>query len=285
MRGFSDWLQRSRNNRALEDSGLPTISVLTCVYEGTSAPYFEEAWQSLRSQAYSGMQWLVLAQGLISAELESKLEDVAREAWVQVLRLPDNRGIIRGLRHCLDNATGEYVMVLDADDLLAPEALRILGRYALRHGRPSLLYSDEDHYVNGQSAAPYIRPDWDPVLALSTSYIWHICAMRRERALELGVYGDIEAEWCQDWDSVLRFLQADDRIVHIPEILYHWRAHEASSTNRANPESASLNSQRYVLNRFIQTKLDPELFAVQEFPIFRGATEYWLCRLRHRPGC
>jgi O-antigen biosynthesis protein len=284
MKGLSDWRNKPVNGHGPYPSRLPVISVLTCVYHGTPARYFEEAWQSLRLQEYAGIEWVVLAQGPVPAEIEATLQKIARDCWVRVLRLAENRGIIRGLRHCLDYATGEYVMVMDADDLLAPEALRSVGKNAIRHSRPSILYSDEDHYVNGQPAAAYIRPNWDPVLALSSSYIWHVCAFRRERAMELGVYSEVEAEWCQDWDTVLRFLQAGDHIVHIPEILYHWRAHEASSTNRPDPESGSLKSQRFVLNRFIRTKLDPELFAVREFPLFRGTTEYWLNRLRKEPA-
>lgn len=263
--------------------GMPTFSVLTSVYERTPANYFAEAWESLRQQDYPGLQWVVLAHGPISEDVTEVLRKIEQDSFAKVLWLAENRGIVGGVRYCLEQADGEYVIALDADDLLPPGTLRTLARYVLRHQRPSMLYSDEDHYVNGQSASPFIRPDWDPVLALSASYIWHVCAMRRDRALELGVYNDPGAEWCHDWDSVLRFFQAGDRIVHVPEILYHWRTHEASSTNRPDPESGSLKSQRYVLNRFIHEKLDPELFEVREFPMFRGAVEYWLCRLRKRP--
>ena len=186
------------------------------------------------------------------------------------------------MRYCLAQAGADYIVPLDADDLLTPDALRIFAHSILHYHRPSFLYSDEDHFVEGRPASPFFRPDWDPVLALSCSYVWHLCAMHRDRAIELQVYGDDNANWCHDWDSLLRFFQADDKIVHVPEILHHWRAHAASSTNRPNPESGSLKSQRYVLDRYIRTRLDPRLFEVQEFPLFRGATEYWLRRRREQ---
>jgi hypothetical protein len=77
---------------------------------------------------------------------------------------------------------------------------------------------------------------------------------------------------------VLRFAAAGKRIVHVPEVLYHWRQHSASSTNRPDPESASLHSQRHVLERWINTHPNPELFSVEKSPIERDAAPYWIAR-------
>jgi hypothetical protein len=244
------------------------------------ASYFKETWDSLREQHYGDFEWLVLAQGSLSEELEAVIQGLEREPRCRILRQPVNLGIVRGLRYCLERAVADYVVPLDGDDLITPDALHILAHYILRNGNPPFLYSDEDHLVDGSPSSPFLRPDWDPVLALNSSYVWHLCAIRRERAVELGAYGDEGANWCHDWDSLLRFTQAGDRILHVPEILHHWRAHTASSTNRADPESGSLKSQQFVLNRYIKTCLDTQLFEVKPFPIFRGATEFWLRRMR-----
>ena len=283
--GYPDWLEsriQARGNLLPPVASSLSFSILTCVYERTEAAYFEQTWKSLQQQDYKKFEWLVLAHGPITGEMDALLQRLEKEQQCRILRIPENLGIIGGMRYCLARAGSEYIVPLDADDLLTPDALKVLAHYIRRHDRPPFLYSDEDHFVEGRPAAPFFRPDYDPVLALSSSYIWHLCAMRRDRAIELDVYGDDHANWCHDWDSLLRFLQAGDKIVHVPEILHHWRAHAASSTNRSDPESGSLKSQRHVLDRYIRTRLDPQLFEVQEFPLFRGATEYWLRRRRQQ---
>jgi hypothetical protein len=102
-------------------------------------------------------------------------------------------------------------------------------------------------------------------------------------AQQLGVFSDRESEYCQDWDTVFRFTSAKHTPVHIPEVLYHWRAHEASSTHKADRVAGSLRSQRHVLERFVAGLQTDDLFNVREWPLHRGLPELWLSRSRRRP--
>ncbi|WP_457849541.1 hypothetical protein, partial [Staphylococcus aureus] len=72
---------------------------------------------------------------------------------------------------------------------------------------------------------PYCRPDFDPVLNDETSYIWHLNAIHREKGIILGVFTDELATWTHDWDTAQRMQAANACIVHVPEVLYHWRQH------------------------------------------------------------
>jgi hypothetical protein len=193
--------------------------------------------------------------------------------------VPENLGIVGGVRACLERADGDYVVPLDADDLLTPDALAVLAREALARGRPAMLYSDEDLLVEGEPRSPYLRPDWDPALNLAGSYVWHLCAIARERALVTGLYSDRGAEYCHDWDTMFRIWGSGGAIEHVPEVLYHWRTHPASQTNRAGGNQASLASQRQVLERFLGGTPRPELYRVAPFPLDRGAPEWWIERL------
>lgn len=69
----------------------------------------------------------------------------------------------------------------------------------------------------------------------------------------------------------------------MPEILYHWRRHPNSSTNKATPEKGSLASQRHVLQTWISVQPQPERYTIEPFPIFRGAPEWWIKRQREHP--
>ena len=278
---YPQWLERRIAGRSAEyplrDSSA-SFSLITTVYEKSDAAFLSEAASSVFKQSYPTWEWILLAQGPISSSLERLMADIEAHRQCRVLRHERNIGIILGLQRCLITATGDYVIPFDADDLLTPDALQILAYSIWREKRPALIYSDEDRLVDGIPATPYLRPDWDPVLALNGSYIWHLLAVDRAAARELGVYDDVESNWCHDWDTVLRVAAAGQRIVHIPEVLYHWRQHAGSSTNRPDPERASLVSQRHVLERWVDTHPDPELFSVERFPIERDAGAYWIAR-------
>ncbi len=281
MLGYPQWLERRIAGRSAEypvrDSAI-SFSLLTTAYEKSDPVFLSEAARSIFDQSFPASQWILLAQGPIPAAVERVLNEIQAHPHARVLRHQRNEGIILGLQRCLAAATGDYVLPVDADDLLTPDALQVLAYSIGRHHRPALIYSDEDRLVDGIPTTPYLRPGWDPVLALSTSYIWHLSAIDRAAALELGIYTDAEANWCHDWDSVLRFAAAGKRIVHVPEVLYHWRQHAGSSTNRPDPESDSLRSQRHVLERWAGAHPDSELFSIERFPIDCGGPAHWIAR-------
>jgi hypothetical protein len=101
--------------------------------------------------------------------------------------------------------------------------------------------------------------------------------------MRLGVYSDAEAEWCHDWDTISRFAHAGHEPLHLPEVLYHWRTHGTSSTNRPRPVEGSLASQRHLLERLLADRGLTDVFELTPFPLSRGAPEWWLRRRHTRP--
>jgi len=259
------------------------FSLVTCLYKGSLATPFEQTAESVFGQTSSNFEWVILAQGSIDSQVGRVLNRVAADPRTKVLSLPTNLGIIGGLRHCLERATGKYIVPLDGDDLLTPDALSVVASELHRAPRP-LIYSDEDIWFDRGLASPFLRPDWDPVLNLSCSYIFHLMAFDRRIAMETGVFLDPAANWCQDWDTVCRFARAGHTPVHLAEVLYHWRAHDGSSTNTAEPNPASLESQRHVLSESLRDIGQEHLFEIRPFPLFRGAPEWWLARRRIQPA-
>ncbi len=272
-------LRRRRQQRAKlfpSFDGAPRLSLLTAVYERTPAPYFAELVESVRRQRGGELEWVVLAHGAIPAAVASILADAAKaDSRIRVLNLPHNLGIIGGLRHCLETATGAFVLPVDADDLLEPDLVQVLGAVLARHPEAHLVYADEDLLDERGPHTPYRRPDWDPVLNVCSSYIWHPLALRRDTALGLGIYSDAASNYCHDWDSVMRFTAAGHSPVHVPEVLYHWRTHAASHTNTASPDAGSLRSQRHVLEEYLRAHHLEGRFSF-EVTALRGAPELHL---------
>jgi len=256
------------------------FSVLTTVYKNTRTDYFRITADSLTRQSHPFFEWIILAHGPVSPELECELDAlVAANAGVQLLQHPVNLGIVGGMSMCLAEARGDYIVPMDADDVLTEDAFETLAKAVAEHDRPTMLYSDEDILVETECRDAYRRPDWDEVLNLASSYIWHLCAIRRDLALTAGLYTTKAAEWCHDWDSAFRIASTGLPPLHVPAVLYHWRQHPASSTNRPDPESGSRWSTRALLEAMIARQPNPERFEVADFPIFRGAPE-WSIRRR-----
>lgn len=287
---YSAWLAErlaTRKDRYPLGPSSYRYSVISLVYERSDARFLEEAHASLLAQSLPYFEWVVLAQGALPEALEATLATLAREPRVNIVRSGVNLGIIRGMRMCLEAARGDYIVPLDADDLLTEDALQVADHAAHAARRPVFIYSDEDALIGGVPKHPYLRPDWDPVLNWASSYVWHLCAFDRLTALELGVFSDAGSEYCQDWDTVVRFADAGHIPQHVPEALYHWRQHEASSSNRATATDAdnrSLRSTRHLLQTRIARLARPQLYEVAEFPLFRGATEYHVARRHAQPA-
>ena len=131
----------------------------------------------------------------------------------------------------LELATGEWIALLDHDDLLPEHALAYIALAIAEHPDAGLIYSDEDKIdEQGQRFNPYFKCDWNPELFRSQNMISHLGAYRRALVDQLGGFR-IGFEGSQDYDLALRCVEQLDasQIVHVPRVLYHWRMHAQST--------------------------------------------------------
>jgi glycosyltransferase involved in cell wall biosynthesis len=280
---YPEWLAERVARRAAAHpvpADAPPVSVITPVYGGTDPALLHELACCLADQTQAPSEWIIGVDGDLPRSLHDLIGRLdLGSVTVRVTGGPKH-GILGTMRECLAVCTGEYVVPVDADDLLTADALAVLTSCAVAHGLPDVVYSDEDILDGATCRDPFLRPDWDPALHLSGSYVWHALLVRRETALDVGIYDEPRFEWCHDWGTVERVRRARGRIVHVPEVLYHWRRHEASSTNTDAPESAQADSVRAVFESIVADTGRPERYEIAPFPIWRGAAEL---HVRRRP--
>lgn len=278
---YPQWLEAetvARRSRYASTPPAVRFTVLTTVYENSRPNLLEALARSVFAQTVRELRWVIVAHGALPVSLAQALERLSADTRLQVVRHTEALCITAAMRIALAHADGDYIVPVDADDLLTPDALWILGLHASRADWPELLFSDEDLLIEEAPAHPFLRPDFDPVLNLETSYIWHLCAIRLDAARTHGLYTDDGATWCHDWDSVFRLQGAGARLVHVPEILYHWRQHAMSTSNKLGGSERSLQSVRHVLEQYRGRLAAPQHFEVTSFPIDRGAPELYLAR-------
>lgn len=286
-REYGTWTAERVKHRAFAyreavEPGL--FSILTPVWNGSPPAYLKKLAQAIIEQNQDGAcEWVILDNGCSRRALKSYLEELGAHAWVKLIRSETNCGIIAGLRRCLEAASGRYVLPVDADDLLYPDALRVVSWWVKGRGYPPLLYTDEDKIIGQRRYQPYMKPDWDPVLLLNSAYIAHLNVIDREKAIELGAYTDPNTEGSPDWDIFVRFLIAGHEASHIPEVLYSWRVHARSTADDAETKPYVRASQQAVLRRFLDSRADQANLKVEHSPLLGGMAHFHISRQRNGP--
>jgi GT2 family glycosyltransferase len=201
----------------------PLISVVMPVYD-TEPGYLRAAIDSIRSQLYPDWELVIVDDGSTRPDTRKAVaRAVSRDPRITARLLDENAGISAASNRGLELCRGELVAFLDHDDELPPGALlRVASEFSEREF--DVAYSDQDKITaDGASVDPFHKPDWSPVYALGAMYVGHLLVARRELISEAGGF-DSGYDTIQDFELLLRLSERTDRIHHIPETLYHWRA-------------------------------------------------------------
>ncbi len=199
----------------------PLISVVVPVYR-PMLWYLERCIDSVRGQTYPNWELCLCDDGSGSEEVTECLNAAARsDQRIRVAATPQNSGISAATNLALELATGEFVAFLDHDDEIPPHALDRIAHFL--DAETDVLYTDEDKLdQRSEPCWALFKPDWAPDLLLSYPYLGHFLVVRRGLLEELGGLRP-EFDGSQDYDLMLRATERARKIVHVPEVLYHWR--------------------------------------------------------------
>jgi len=227
-----------------------SFSILTPVHN-TDKKFLKELAKTILNQTYKNFEWVIVDNGSTKQETLELLKSFSNYTNVKVIYSESNLGIIRGTQLAFQNATGDYVLPVDHDDLITYDALQVFYHTIVNNNFPAILYSDEDKTnPESRNSLPFLKPDWDPVMFFNNCYIAHLCAFNRKIAIELDVYSDTKAEGCHDWDTLYRFIRKGHSPLHIPEVLYSWRIHPQSTASGViSVKPYTVNSQLHVLKQ------------------------------------
>jgi glycosyltransferase involved in cell wall biosynthesis len=198
----------------------------------------DEAIASVLVQTYPHWECCIADDASTEPHVRIVLERyVALDPRVRVVYRPQSGHIAAASNSALDLARGEFVVLLDHDDRLAPEALGAIAEVVAGEPLVDLIYSDEDKLdPAGRRVTPFFKPAWSPALLLSCNYVTHLAAARRELVAEVGGFRT-ETVGSQDHDLFLRLGERARAVAHIPRILYSWRmvAGSTAAASSAKP--------------------------------------------------
>ena len=230
------------------------FSILVPLYN-TKEQYLTQMLDSVKNQTYPDWE-LCLADG--SDEGHSYVRTIceseaAKDSRIVYQKLKTNEGISGNTNECIRMATGDWYALFDHDDLLHPSALFEMMKVIST--RPAdLIYTDENTFNETPKDAfnPHFKPDYAPDNLRANNYICHFTAFKKELLEKAGGGFRPEFDGSQDHDLILRLTEQAEHIVHIPKILYYWRAHKGSTAE-------AIQAKPYVIEagkKAVQAHLD-----------------------------
>ncbi len=206
-------------------STYPLIAVIVPVYR-TDPRLLREMLASVTRQTYPHWQCCIADDNSESPEIIELLRAAAEaEPRIRLTLRDGNGNVCAATNTALEQASGEFVCLLDHDDVLHENALYEVAAEILAHPEADIIYSDSDSMDDhGHRFDPYFKPDWNYDLMLGLNLISHLGVYRRSLVEAVGGMRT-GYEGSQDYDLALRVaeLTKPERIRHVPAILYHWR--------------------------------------------------------------
>lgn len=228
----ADELEAQRKRNFLKEI---TFSIVVPTYQ-TPEKFLRQMIESVLGQTFCRVE-LILADGSSDDSVEKiATEYASTDTRIKYKRLSENKGISENTNEGLKLVTGDYIGLLDHDDILELHALYEMRMEIAKNPEADVLYSDEDKVSFDLTSyfEPHFKPDFNPDLLRSNNYVCHFLVFKRELLEQAGGFRS-EYDGAQDFDLVLRLTEKANCVVHIPKVLYHWRSHDASTA--ANPMS------------------------------------------------
>ena len=250
-----------RVQRLIRFPNEPMVSVVVPTFN-TPRRFLKEMVESVLNQTYPNWEICVTDGGSKEAHVREVLEEYAKkESRIKVKFLDENKGIAGNSNEALSMAEGEFVALLDHDDVLPPHALFEIVKAVNKNENADFIYSDEDMITEdgGTRLDPHFKPDWSPDMLRSYNYITHLSVFRRDLLEKAGCFRK-GYEGSQDYDLILRATELAGRIVHIPKVLYHWRMSDTSAAGNPDVKLYAHESAKKALHdHLLRTELKGEV--------------------------
>jgi len=208
----------------------PVFSIVVPSYR-TPSIYLQQLIHSVINQSYSHFELIIAASELSPLSSEYLVSASKFDARIKPLFLEKNEGISGNTNAALAMVAGSHLGFLDHDDLLHSRCLQRIAEVIISHN-PEVIYTDEDK-VDATGTifhSPVRKPGFDRAQLEANNYITHFTVVKHDI---LGRIGKLREEYdgAQDYDFILRATDSTERIWHIPEVLYHWRESEQSTSS------------------------------------------------------
>lgn len=238
---------RAKAERETVFPRMPKISILVPLWN--NEPEFQkEMLDSVMNQTYQNWE-LCLADG--SDDAHSYMGEISKEyaarsnGRIVYKKLEKNEGISGNTNACLAMATGEFIGLLDQDDILHPSTLYEYVK-AINEKDADYIYCDETTFKSGNidhMLTMHFKPDYAPDNLRANNYICHFSVFKRDLLQGTELFRS-QFDGSQDHDMILRLTDAARNVVHVPKLLYYWRCHATSVASNIEAKPYAIEAAR-----------------------------------------
>lgn len=245
----------------------PLISVVLPVFN-PNLTHLAAAIASVRAQLYPNWELCIADDASTDPAVVPVLRKVAAgDSRIKLTVREQNGHIAACSNSALALATGEWIALVDQDDILPEHALAVVAATSLKYPDSALIYSDEDKVdESGERCLPYFKSDWNSELLLGQNCISHFGVYRHSLVREVSGFREGFAG-SQDYDLALRCVERlrAEQIVHIPRVLYHWRMMEGSVAQDSRAKGYAREAARRSIREFVdRNKIEAKVTACAE---------------------
>ncbi len=258
---YNDWIEKFEEHQDYTKQKYePLISIIIPVYN-IEKKYLSECLDSILNQSYQNFEICIADDCSKNKETISTLKEYEKkDKRIKVVYRKENGHISACSNSALDIAKGEYIALVDDDDLLTPDALAEVVKVLNKNKKIDFIYSDEDKInLYGKRCDPNFKPNFSPDTLLSLNYICHLSVIRKKLVTKVGGF-EIGLEGAQDYDLFLKVTELTNNIYHIPKILYHWRMVEGSTSMTMDNKNYALDKGKIAIsNALKRRKIDADV--------------------------
>lgn len=258
----------------------PKISIVTPAFN-TPEKFLRECIESVIKQSYQNWELCLADDASSDSRVRAIIGEFAKkDNRIKYFFRNTNGHISAASNSALELASGEFIALLDHDDLLWPNALHEVIKAVNENPKANFIYSDEDKVEENSKfhLEPFFKPDFSPNYLKSVNYIAHFTVIRRSFVKSAGGFRE-GYEGAQDWDLFLRVIRELEKkakiktIVHIPKILYSWRKTKASAANEDAAKSikkyAFSNQKKVLVDDLKSGELSAKVLPTQNLGLWR----------------
>lgn len=253
---YADWFHTMRANslelmqqRKTKFDYEPKFSILVPVYN-TPLRFLRDMIQSVLRQSYRNWELCIVNASPENEKLSKELHLWQQsDVRIHVKELQKNQGIAENTNAAFEMAAGEFIAMLDHDDMIEPDALFSYVQLLNQDADLDIFYSDEDKITEQSDYYfyPHFKSDFNLDLLYSNNYMCHFLAVRKSVAEAAGGW-DSAFDGAQDYDFILRCIEQSKRVAHVQKVLYHWRSHNASTAKKQENKKYAFDAGVEALN-------------------------------------
>ena len=245
---------------------MPKISIIVPLYN-TPQKFLKEMIDSVYNQSYSNWQLVLADASDKDLPYIKTTVDSYNDSRIVYEKLAENKGISENTNKGFALADGDYLALLDHDDVILPNALYENVK-AINETGAQVLYSDEitldgelKHLIQF-----HFKIDYAPDFLRGVNYITHFLVFERKLFEQVGAYEDARFDGAQDFDLTLRLSEKANKVHHIPKVLYYWRGHAGSTANDMSTKMYAFEAGRAAVQAHLDRIGLKGQVSIQKYP-------------------